>query len=285
MGRATYEVEPSQTFTAIIGGQPNELGEFSPSYLPPSLAPGTVGVQVRPLEGGGAVIPRMTTPREQAPNSAIYAANLTAPAETGSYTVLWDDNSGNPPFLTQTLEVGVIIPVTGPGSIPGDGVAGDKPVYITPCVEGDPPTNEDLQAVIPGLVIDNLTIMNQLIVDCEWEIDSILGLWTRDPTTGRKINPNNIVQVATIIPYASELFAPLTRGITIYQLHALRRAVCAQVEYHLKMGEDFFLRPHYTTVSGPQFSRTGETPDRIAPKARQHLAGTGLQRMTARLAV
>lgn len=284
MARATYEVMPGQQFTAVIGGMPDETGKFSPSYFPPNLAPGVVGVQVVPLAGGGAVIPRLTTPREQAPNSAVYAAQLTAPPTTGSYTVLWDDNSGNPPFLSQTLQVGVSIPISGTGSIPGDGVTEQKPIYITASTPGTPPKNADLEANILGLVVDDPVAMDQLIVQCEWEIDSILGLWMRDPSTGRKINPNNIVSIGTILPFGgSELFAPLTRGITLYQLHGLRRAVCAQVEYHLKLGEDFFVKPHYDTVSGPQFSRSGKQPDRIAPKARQHLAGTGLIRNTARV--
>lgn len=289
MARATYEVQPGQEVVVILGGQPSETGAFSPSYFPPSLAAGTVGVQIVPLAGGLAVVARTTTPREQATNSAIYAATLTAPLETGVYSVLWDHNAGAAPFLSQTMNVGVNVPVTLPGGIPGDGVAGDSPVYITACAGSAPTaTNEDLEAYMRGLVVDDPVAMNQLIVQCEYEIDAILGLWIRNPATGRKINVSNVIPVAPISPFPGELFAPFQRGVTVYQRSALRRAVCAQVEYHLKMGEDFFIKPRYQSVSGPQFSYTrgaGETPDLISPKARQHLDGTGLIRQTARAIV
>lgn len=281
MDRATYEVQPGEAFVAVIGGMPSEIGAFSPSYLPPSLAAGVVGVQVRPLAGGGAVIPRMTTPREQAPNSAVYAAVLTAPGETGEFTVLWDYNEGAGPFFTQTLSVGTGVRVTSPGG-EGDGLTLEAPVYITACVEGDPPTNEDLEDGIQGIVVDDATAMDKLIVQCEWEIDSVLGTWVRNPETGRKINPKIVVPFAPISPFPGELFAPFQRGVTIYQLHALRRAVVAQVEYHLVMGEDFFRKPQYESVKGPQFSRTG-LADRVSPKARQHLAGMGLIRNVGHL--
>jgi hypothetical protein len=281
VARATYEVEPGESFVAVIGGMPDETGKFNPSYPPPGIAAGQMGVQVRALAGGGAIVPRTTSPREEAPNSAIYATVLTAPPETGSFVVLWDYNAGAAPFFSQTLEVGTGLRVTSPGG-EGDGLTLEEPVYITKCEAGTPPKNIDLEAGIQGLVVDNPVTMDRLIVQCEWEVDSILGTWVRDPKTGRKINPNLVVPVAPISPFPGELFAPFQRGVTIYQRNALRRAVCAQVEYHLTQGEDFFRRPQYSQVSGPQFSRTGAA-DRIAPKARQHLAGTGLIRATARL--
>lgn len=283
MARANYEVEPLQQFIAILGGQPDASGAF-PNF--PAGLTGQVGVQVIPLTGGLAVIPRTTTPQEQGPNTGVYAVQLEAPEATDSYTLLWDHNNGGGPFITQSLNVGVTIPVTEPGGIPGDGVAGDSPVYITPCVAASPPTNVDLEAFVQGLVVDDATAMNNLIVKCEWEIDAILGARIRNPATGRKIDVSKVVPVAPISPFPGELFAPFQRGINVYQRSALRRAVCAQVEYHLKMGEDFFTRQPYKKVSGPQFSyerEEGEGVKRISPVARQHLDGTGLILMMARL--
>lgn len=58
---------------------------------------------------------------------------------------------------------------------------------------------------------------------------------------------------------------------------ALSRAVCAQAEYRLVMGEEFFIKAQHENVRGPDFSTSGRLPE-IGPKVDRELAGTGLQR-------
>jgi hypothetical protein len=55
----------------------------------------------------------------------------------------------------------------------------------------------------------------------------------------------------------------------------LNRATCAQAEYRLTMGEEFFIRPQHDTVRGPDFATSGQLPY-LAPKAARELSGTGL---------
>lgn len=56
---------------------------------------------------------------------------------------------------------------------------------------------------------------------------------------------------------------------------ALRRATCAQAEYRLAMGPDFFRQDQYETANGPDFSTTG-TVGRIGVRAREELRWSGL---------
>lgn len=58
---------------------------------------------------------------------------------------------------------------------------------------------------------------------------------------------------------------------------ALNRGVCAQTEYRLAMGEEFFIRAQHSRVSGPDFTTEGRLPY-IGPKARRELAGARLLR-------
>lgn len=59
-----------------------------------------------------------------------------------------------------------------------------------------------------------------------------------------------------------------------WQQAALRRATCAQGEYRLAMGADFFIRAQHTTVRGPDFSTSGQLPY-IGPKVYRELTETG----------
>ncbi len=50
-------------------------------------------------------------------------------------------------------------------------------------------------------------------------------------------------------------------------MYALTRATCAQAEYRVAMGPEFFIEDQYGFVAGPDFSRRGELayigPDRF----------------------
>lgn len=62
-----------------------------------------------------------------------------------------------------------------------------------------------------------------------------------------------------------------------WQAAALSRATCAQAEYRLAMGEDFFIRAQHSTVRGPDFSLSGQLPY-IGPKVFRELTETGFVR-------
>jgi hypothetical protein len=62
-----------------------------------------------------------------------------------------------------------------------------------------------------------------------------------------------------------------------WQAQALSRATCAQAEYRVTMGEEFFVRAQHDRVYGPDFRTDGQLPH-IGPKVERELAGTGLVR-------
>lgn len=97
----------------------------------------------------------------------------------------------------------------------------------------------------------------------ERDIDRILRLRTaRNLVTGLRI----------------DTVAELAAGtLEQWQVDALTLAVCAQVEYRLSMGADFFIRAQHRRVSGPDFTTEGELPY-IGPKAIRELQGSGLAR-------
>jgi hypothetical protein len=68
------------------------------------------------------------------------------------------------------------------------------------------------------------------------------------------------------------------------QVAQLRRACCAQAEYRDQMGEDFFTKAQWQSVSGPEFSTQGKLPI-IGPKVHRELAGSGLVQYSVRASV
>lgn len=60
---------------------------------------------------------------------------------------------------------------------------------------------------------------------------------------------------------------------------ALNRATCAQAQYRLAMGEEFFIMGQYAQVDGPDFTTRGTLP-KVGPMVRRELAGSGLFRLT-----
>lgn len=60
-----------------------------------------------------------------------------------------------------------------------------------------------------------------------------------------------------------------------HEATALMRATCAQAEYRLAKGEEFFVHAQHTRVGGPDFTTEGRLPY-IGPKVRQELSGMGL---------
>jgi hypothetical protein len=98
---------------------------------------------------------------------------------------------------------------------------------------------------------------NRALVLAERDVDSLSPVSRPlDATTGRRFDVTALSSLETLV---------------------LQRATCAQAEYRLSMGEDFFVRGQYAQVDGPDFKTVGKLP-RIAPGVWQELAGTGLIR-------
>ena len=106
-------------------------------------------------------------------------------------------------------------------------------------------------------------VLTRELEQAERDIDTVLGSrGARDAETGLKVDP------------AAELAAGT---LAQWQVDALNRATCAQAEYRLVMGPDFFIRAQHNRVRGPDFTTEGQLPY-IGPKAMLELDGAGLQR-------
>lgn len=106
-------------------------------------------------------------------------------------------------------------------------------------------TIADFEGYVEGWVTDNPAALQRTLDRAERDVNSYLK-WTR-------------------FPYTAPQFVLLAAE---YQA-GLRNAVCAQAEYRLLMGEEFFVETS-TPVSGPDYSST-RAPARFGPKARQEL--------------
>lgn len=91
----------------------------------------------------------------------------------------------------------------------------------------------------------------------EANIDNELGAYPL-LTTGRKLAPSQL---------------------PTYQADKLTAATCAQAEYRLTMGEDFFIRGQHASVAGPDYTVQGKLPI-VGPKALTELEGSGLYKLT-----
>lgn len=111
-------------------------------------------------------------------------------------------------------------------------------------------TVADVESYIVGWVTDDATALARIIVQAEHDVDSVLGAWDLDALTGLKWS-------------ATELAA--------YEIAALRDATCAQTEYRLQQGPDFFIFAQPKRVSGPDFSIEQAEPY-IGPKVWIELA-------------
>ena len=120
----------------------------------------------------------------------------------------------------------------------------------------------DLTAYIAGLTFDDESVAEVILANAETDIDSILGGDPVPDGSERKLDPDDL---------------------SWDEARALKRATCAQFEYRLEMGEAFFVRPQFDSVSGPDFSTSGQAPY-IGPKAMRELSGSGLMQNTTSVA-
>lgn len=117
-------------------------------------------------------------------------------------------------------------------------------------------TQDDIAEYVIGSVdITDVDLAERLLEQCERELDTILirNTWSWDDA--RKIDP--------------AILAP-------YQATALRRATCAQFEYHRAMGEDFFVKPQPESVRQPEGGGYDGRLAIIAPKAYRELDSSDL---------
>lgn len=122
-------------------------------------------------------------------------------------------------------------------------------------------TADDVNAYVIGGTGLDAAALDPIIEFAERDIDRAAGSWAVDFVTGLK-------------------FAGME--LAVNQTRALNRATCAQVEYRLAKGEQFFIEDQPETLSSPDYSRQGKEP-RLGPKAKEELATGGLLRRTVRM--
>ena len=120
----------------------------------------------------------------------------------------------------------------------------------------------EFEAYVEGWTTTDAPALGRMLERASDDVDEILGYYDVISTgtwTGRKLDPSTL---------------------EYFEDRALTRATCAQAEHRFNMGEEFFARPQYDSVSGPEFSTSGGKLPRVAPKTLQELSGSGLLRNT-----
>jgi hypothetical protein len=102
------------------------------------------------------------------------------------------------------------------------------------------------------------TQLGDLIAKAERDVDTVLSPATTRAANGLKLVPGDLAG---------------------WQADALSRATCAQVEYRVVMGPEFFIKAQYDSVSGPDFTTRGELP-RVGPQVYVELSETGLREVS-----
>ena len=155
-------------------------------------------------------------------------------------------------------------------------------------------TADQIQADIvawPAVGAGNVTVMGTgpftVVWDPSWARSNYVGRIA--PAIDFQVLLFSIDATATTPPGSKPVIvqergrkiSPLTDGLDETQVLALANATCAQVEYRNAMGENFFNRPQYDSVRGPDFTTTGRLP-MIAPKVKRELSESGLVRASGR---
>ena len=110
-------------------------------------------------------------------------------------------------------------------------------------------TRADCLDYTEGLTVDDDDAFDRLIERAERQVDALLlGVW------GPRVNGLRVDPAAANPEH----------------VEAVRRATCAQVEYRLEMGEEFFVRAQYAETAGPEFRTKGALP-RVGPKVLEEL--------------
>src|SRR5262245_2307703 len=123
-------------------------------------------------------------------------------------------------------------------------------------------TRAQFEAYVEGWTTEDSAALDRLLSRATDDIDAFLGDYSLIETgtwAGRKLDP------ATL---------------TFAENRSLYRATCAQAQYRFEQGEEFFTRPAFNQVTGPEFTTSG-MPGHVGPLAMRELSGTGLPRRMA----
>ncbi len=189
--------------------------------------------------------------------SGIYSKTFTVPPSVaGTYVVLWDDGNSvveNRLYASEELIV-------------GGGVIG------VPEVVGSPLNIYTTVGELMNWLADNghawtstVEELARVIHVAESDIDHAAGIWPMQ-ANGRKFgDPSGLNEV----------------GLTLNERVSLSRATCAQAEYRLQMGTDFFIEHQRQSASGPDGLEVGKV-SKLGPLAQRELITSGLPRLTGR---
>jgi hypothetical protein len=120
------------------------------------------------------------------------------------------------------------------------------PTYTTP---------DDVNLYIEGGTGLDEASLNRYIDRAERDVDGVLVQFAQLPTAALKLSDPAVLDGGNADgPRAA----------------ALGRAVCAQVEYRLHLGEEFFIEHQYESTSSPDYSTQGRVP-RVGPKVFEEL--------------
>lgn len=227
----------------MIYRKPGET--FETSSTAQSGLVGTIGVRLEDGAGGTAIDRTTAGITEHPAGSGVYFAVVPIPADTptGQYVPLWD-TGGVAPIFRQDSEYLTVNPTGAPPA-------------AAPSLTGRYATVEDVRAytALAAQVPDDADL--QFILDrAERDVDSELVEpvpWGRQ-ASGLKYDPT---------------------GLETWRAVALNRATCAQTEYRLAMGEDYFIRAQHTSERGPDFAVDGKLPY-IGPTVYRELSGAAL---------
>lgn len=122
-------------------------------------------------------------------------------------------------------------------------------------------TVEDFEAYVEGWVTKDEEALERALHKASIDIDRYVG-----PTWAKQANGLRF-----------GVLAENPQRLTDSQLGDLVRATCAQAEYRIEKGEDFFIHGQHEVTSGPDFSTKGRLP-RFSPKAKEELRFSGLNR-------
>ncbi len=114
--------------------------------------------------------------------------------------------------------------------------------------------------VSPDVIPEDDPNLEKLLMECEVEIDDQIPRLYPDDEVGPKI---------------------ILEDETNLLVDGLMKATCAQAEYHLHMGKQFFVEAHGAS-EGPDTTSRRKAP-RVAPKAMRELRRVGLVTMTGTL--
>ena len=128
---------------------------------------GTVGVRIRDNEGADALARTTTGISEDIAGSGIYTVTLTAPADAGQYTIVWDDAGAPISYAIEELLVVATATV---------GVIGGLSAYATV---------EELSAILRVNAVTHQDALEGVLIAAADEIDAEVGRTGRYTTVPR----------------------------------------------------------------------------------------------------